>query len=569
MSDRIRFGEPIEPPIPVEKLPPRSLLVNRANIRRDEPFQVYIVQSVYEEVWGHVSGSPRIECGGVLIGHPFQTLDGSITFVIVAGAIPQHSDNRSVGHFTVGPREIAAAREVMERKYPGLIPVGWYHSHPGHGIFLSGQDMTIVRSIYNSSWHIAMVIDPLHREEGVFVGAEGMQIGGQGGGALGTSWIGLRDVPDNVKAIALYDWARERRDEGHPDLAIRALNKLQSLVQTSEELRHWREHGGYPNVAQMVADLSKLTRPFHIYKLYEDGKRAFEAGQWRDAIECFETLIHSESTYREADEHLALARRKLEREPPRPMPPEPMRKQSQLSSVWLASSVVLTILFAVSFALGSVFFSHRVNSLIVTGWGILLSLLAAFTAAYVVVSKETVGADQPSSPRRATRSTYLIAERIGALVLMGLVVMIWVSYGLFASSMSRSLPTATVSPVPSTLSPTILSPVVDTPTLASPATSTFEPTVETPVLTPSLPVITTTLPLTETPALTLTETLQPATAITTPASTVTMPVASPAVTDTPTVTPMITITQTTPTVDIANLTPTVAVTTTDLVTSTP
>jgi proteasome lid subunit RPN8/RPN11 len=212
MSKQIRFGEPIEPDIPVEYLPPEALLTADLGQRRRSQFQVYIVEQVYEDIWSHVKQTSGIESGGVLVGHPFKTLDEQITFVVVVAAIPQHSNNRSVGHFTVGPPEIAAARAEMEQHYPGLVAVGWYHSHPGHGIFLSGQDMTIVSSIYNLPWHIALVVDPKNRREGIFVGSQGKQIGERGNDRLRASWIGLQAVPDSVKTVALHNQRLEDQD---------------------------------------------------------------------------------------------------------------------------------------------------------------------------------------------------------------------------------------------------------------------------------------------------------------------------------------------------------------------
>ena len=203
MSRLIDFGDPIEPVIPQADFPPQQLITHAPKIRGQPNFRVYMVDKVHQAIWQHLMQEPDIESGGVLVGHPFMTIDNQITYVVISGAIPQHSNNRSVGHFTVGTEEIAAARNEIESKYPGLLVVGWYHSHPGHGIFLSGQDMTIVRSIYNSPWHLALVIDPLQKKEGIFVGPDGQQIGGANYDQPFMSWIGLRQVPDAITAVSL------------------------------------------------------------------------------------------------------------------------------------------------------------------------------------------------------------------------------------------------------------------------------------------------------------------------------------------------------------------------------
>ncbi len=253
MSNRIRFGEMVEPEPPVEQLPPDALVLRDLGRWRHTQarFQLYMVEGVYQKIWNHLSQTLNIEGGGVLVGHPFKTFDRQIAFVVVAGAIPQHSDNRSAAHFTVGPTEIARARVELERSYPGLAAVGWYHSHPGHGIFLSDQDMTIVQSIYNASWHIAMVIDPRQRLEGVFVGGNGAQLGGQGYDKPGYSWISLQAVPDSIKAIALYNQLQEHQ------AALAKFRNLTGLVQQSKQLQHWRQ-AGYRDLAGPSPGDSKI-----------------------------------------------------------------------------------------------------------------------------------------------------------------------------------------------------------------------------------------------------------------------------------------------------------------------
>lgn len=177
MNSSIRFGEPIDLTLLRHDLPER-VISNKSNIAKEREFQVYFVARVLEQIWAHARQQPRVECSGILVGQPCQTLDLKVTFVVIVGAVPHQTNRRSVGHVTVGPAEIAAVREIIETNFPNCIPVGWYHSHPGHGIFLSGQDMTIVRSIYNQAWHIAVVVDPIRNEAGMFYGESGTPLEG-------------------------------------------------------------------------------------------------------------------------------------------------------------------------------------------------------------------------------------------------------------------------------------------------------------------------------------------------------------------------------------------------------
>ncbi len=53
------------------------------------------------------------------------------------------------------------------------IIVGWYHSHPGYGCFMSSTDVQTQRTMFNKSYHSAIVIDPVQKEIEAFYLKEG------------------------------------------------------------------------------------------------------------------------------------------------------------------------------------------------------------------------------------------------------------------------------------------------------------------------------------------------------------------------------------------------------------
>lgn len=46
--------------------------------------------------------------------------------------------------------------------------VGWYHSHPGFGVFMSGTDVITQRRYFPRDFHVALVIDPINGDRGFF-----------------------------------------------------------------------------------------------------------------------------------------------------------------------------------------------------------------------------------------------------------------------------------------------------------------------------------------------------------------------------------------------------------------
>jgi proteasome lid subunit RPN8/RPN11 len=110
----------------------------------------------------HVQEDTSVECGGVLVG---KVSSGAVQ---VAGAIPAR---RAVGAATSLTFTHEAWDEVsvlLETEWPGYRMVGWYHSHPGFGIFLSEYDQFIQSNFFSERWQVAYVADPLLRQVGFF-----------------------------------------------------------------------------------------------------------------------------------------------------------------------------------------------------------------------------------------------------------------------------------------------------------------------------------------------------------------------------------------------------------------
>ncbi|MBK9781256.1 MAG: Mov34/MPN/PAD-1 family protein [Anaerolineales bacterium] len=201
---KIDFGEPIEFEIPIADFPLKDFKFK--SLSKHAYINVFVLKSAYDEMIEHVNIDKNIECGGILVGYPFRDPDVEEVFIVIVGVIRDISDDRSVVHFTVTPKVIAKTREILEEKYPDLIAVGWYHSHPGHGVFLSGQDMTIVRGIYNEEWNLAWVIDPIRQQEGIFYGANGDPIvKNKSSNPLFSSskqtWFSLEKYPQCIKDL--------------------------------------------------------------------------------------------------------------------------------------------------------------------------------------------------------------------------------------------------------------------------------------------------------------------------------------------------------------------------------
>lgn len=86
------------------------------------------------------------------------------------GAVPAVSADERKATLTFTQDSWEHVHRTLEQEYAaGDQIVGWYHSHPGFGVFLSGHDLFIQRNFFSGPSQIAVVVDPIGQREGSFV----------------------------------------------------------------------------------------------------------------------------------------------------------------------------------------------------------------------------------------------------------------------------------------------------------------------------------------------------------------------------------------------------------------
>lgn len=114
------------------------------------------------DVYAHCFESEGIEVGGVLIG---RLCEGSAPNVLASLRVP---DQRRPAPLVFTPESWEHIHTEIQRRYPGEQIVGWYHSYPGFGLFVSEQDAFIHDCWFNNAGHVFVVIDPKLGQEAVF-----------------------------------------------------------------------------------------------------------------------------------------------------------------------------------------------------------------------------------------------------------------------------------------------------------------------------------------------------------------------------------------------------------------
>ncbi len=137
-----------------------------------------VPKSIVDQTKAFTGPRGRLEMGGVLVGH----VDSQGNNVVVAGLFPRQTEE-TPGYcefegkwMTVACAAADFANESVQSpdgtSTPTLRVIGWIHTHPGLGIFLSPIDVTTYNQMLSASpddRFVAVVVDPLMGEDGVFL----------------------------------------------------------------------------------------------------------------------------------------------------------------------------------------------------------------------------------------------------------------------------------------------------------------------------------------------------------------------------------------------------------------
>jgi proteasome lid subunit RPN8/RPN11 len=123
---------------------------------------VVMEAEVARKIRQHARTSMKAEVCGVLIG----SMDNDRT--VIEACIAGINAAQGGAHVTFTQDAWEHIYKIKDQQYSDDKIVGWYHSHPGFGVFLSEHDLFIHENFFSSPQQIAWVYDPHTDEEGCF-----------------------------------------------------------------------------------------------------------------------------------------------------------------------------------------------------------------------------------------------------------------------------------------------------------------------------------------------------------------------------------------------------------------
>ena len=196
----------------------------------NEVLRVNFSARAYADLICHAKEDLSSEVCGVLVGEVCQDSDGD--HVSVLAIVRGTSTRAGAIHVTYTQETWNQIHRNMEKEYPKLHIVGWYHSHPGFGVEFSDMDLFIHENFFRGRSQIAFVTDPLGGEEAICAkGSRGIE-------HLERFWVNSRERHCWVSAPR-FD--KSMGAAGHAPHSVKALQAIEDRVTqalgTIEELR--------------------------------------------------------------------------------------------------------------------------------------------------------------------------------------------------------------------------------------------------------------------------------------------------------------------------------------------
>lgn len=150
--------------IVMENVLPQNILPMGEHVEEDK--NIYISQSAYKEIHKFTKNKLTNESGGMLIGNVIEALGK--TNIIIQGFVEAKycEATPTTLKFTHETWEYVHG-EIAEKFESGKI-VGWIHTHPDFGIFLSEYDKFIQENFFKEEYQAAYVVDPIQHIEGFY-----------------------------------------------------------------------------------------------------------------------------------------------------------------------------------------------------------------------------------------------------------------------------------------------------------------------------------------------------------------------------------------------------------------
>src|SRR6185295_2089449 len=168
-DDGIEITAGLEFAKPAEKLIPSadpSKKVEAKGVIQADDLHIFLAEKILTQVVDWSNTDLERELGGVFVGELY-TWKGT-HWVDIVGYVRARLYENTAASFKFTHDCWESIKREAEKDWEDRILVGWHHTHPGYGIFLSGYDQFIHKRFFDVPGMFALVVDPRAGSLGFF-----------------------------------------------------------------------------------------------------------------------------------------------------------------------------------------------------------------------------------------------------------------------------------------------------------------------------------------------------------------------------------------------------------------
>ena len=163
--DEVKYREPVRARRPDRD---RAWACLAYEVPRADDLPIFLDRRPADAIERHSLRDTSVELGGVLLGRECVDDQTGEPFVWVTEHLEAKHYENTQASFTYTHDAWEEVTRERDKLHPELDIVGWYHTHPDFGIFLSSHDLFLHRNFFGQPLQVAYVIDPIRQHRGFF-----------------------------------------------------------------------------------------------------------------------------------------------------------------------------------------------------------------------------------------------------------------------------------------------------------------------------------------------------------------------------------------------------------------
>jgi proteasome lid subunit RPN8/RPN11 len=163
ITSALEFAQPVEKLIPTAD---KKKVVEPKGTIQPGDLHIFLTEKILKEVIDWSNSDLDHELGGVFVGDLYSWK--GLSYLEIAGYVKAKDYVHTAASFKFTHDTWSAITREKEQRFNDKMILGWHHTHPGYGIFLSGMDQFIHRRFFDLPWMFAMVVDPKQETLGFF-----------------------------------------------------------------------------------------------------------------------------------------------------------------------------------------------------------------------------------------------------------------------------------------------------------------------------------------------------------------------------------------------------------------